>query len=169
MPYNDSYIARIREKVGHNFELIMPTIDVVVENAAGELMMIYNRDFAGWAFPGGYVEPDMSWSENAAREALEESGIIVQADQLTALGVVSGDGYRATYPNGDQVKFYSTVFLAQTFDNELLTIDQTEIDQKTWMHPTDIAKQNLTLSGKTVFALYQAFKQTQQFQVVTVD
>lgn len=50
MPYQDSYVAKIREKIGHDFELVMPTIDVVIANSKGELLMIYNRDFDGWLF-----------------------------------------------------------------------------------------------------------------------
>ncbi|MBA1307685.1 DUF1810 domain-containing protein, partial [Pseudomonas stutzeri] len=42
MPYQDSYVAKIRTYVGHDFELVMPTTDVVIENSQGELLMIYN-------------------------------------------------------------------------------------------------------------------------------
>lgn len=169
MPYQDSYVAKIREKIGHDFELVMPTIDVVIANSKGELLMIYNRDFDGWAFPGGYIEPEMSWQENAAREALEESGIRANAKDLQLIGSVSGENYRTQYPNGDRVKLYTNVLLLTKWSEELDKIDDTEIDGKKWMTPQTIDHVHLTFSGRAVYQAYRQFQETKQIQLLTIN
>lgn len=169
MPYKDSYVAKIRERVGHEFELVMPTTDVVIENEQGELLMIFNRDFQGWAFPGGYVEPEMSWTENAAREVLEEAGVHADADDLKLIGTISGRNYKAQYPNGDIAKLYSNIFLLDQWDAETSKIDVTEIDAKKWVSPKTIDHMHLTFSGQATYRLYRAYKKTGNAQVLTID
>ena len=169
MPYEDSYVAKIRAWVGHDFELVMPTTDVVIENQQGELLMIYNRDFAGWAFPGGYVEPELSWQENAAREATEEAGIIADPAQLQLIGSVSGRQFVAAYPNGDRAKLYTNIFYLTDWVTEQRAIDETEIDAKKWVAPQTIDHMHLTFAGQAVYRLYKKFKATQTVQVLTLD
>ncbi|MGY3742765.1 DUF1810 family protein [Leuconostoc inhae] len=169
MPYKDSYVAKIRQFVGHDFELVMPTTDVVIENKKGELLMIYNRDFAGWAFPGGYIEPEMAWQENAAREVLEEAGIHANPDKLALMGTISGRNFVAHYPNGDVAKLYTNVFLLNDWLSEDNTVDETEIDAKKWLSPQTIDHIHLTFSGQAVYRMYRQYKKTNSVQVLTLN
>lgn len=169
MPYQDSYVAKIRERVGHDFELVMPTTDVVIENNRGELLMIYNRDFSGWAFPGGYVEPELSWQENAAREVLEEAGIHAQPQKLKLIGSVSGQNFVARYPNGDVAKLYTNIFHLTDWDAESKAIDETEIDAKKWVSPKTIAHMHLTFSGQAVYRIYRQYQLMGEAQILTLD
>ncbi|KAA8369362.1 DUF1810 family protein [Leuconostoc carnosum] len=169
MPYKDSYVAKIREIVGHDFELVMPTSDVVIENNQGELLMIYNRDFDGWAFPGGYIEPEMSWQENAAREALEEAGVHADPEKLQLIGAISGRHYIAHYPNGDVAKLYNNVFLLQDWQDEAGELDATEIDAKKWMSLKTIDHEHLTFSGQAVYRVYRQYKATGTTQMLTIN
>lgn len=162
MPYQDSYVAKIREKVGHDFLLVMPTIDVVIKNAHDEFLMVYNKDFQGWTFPGGYVEPELSWQANAAREADEEGGIVANPLDFQVIGNASGDNYVAHYANGDTVKLYTTVFLVEKWQNEKPAIDETEIIAKKWISAADMATTNLTFSGKVVWEVYSQYQTTKQ-------
>lgn len=169
MPYADSYVAKIRERVGHDFELVMPTTDVVIENPQGELLMIYNRDFDGWAFPGGYVEPELSWQENAAREATEEAGITADPKNLQLIGTVSGKQFVAHYPNGDRAKLYTTVFHLTDWTAEQAGIDETEIDAKKWVSPQTIDHMHLTFAGRAVYRLFRKYQATGAVQNITLD
>ena len=169
MPYADSYVAKIREQVGHDFELVMPTTDVVIENRQGELLMIYNRDFDGWAFPGGYVEPELSWQENAAREATEEAGITADPKNLQLIGTVSGKQFVAHYPNGDRAKLYTTVFHLTDWTVEQTDIDETEIDAKKWVSPQTIDHMHLTFAGRAVYRLFRKYQVTGAVQNITLD
>lgn len=165
MPYQDSYIAKIREYIGHDFKLVMPTIDIIIEQA-GKLMLVYNRDFNGWSFPGGYVEPEMAWADNAVREAKEEAGVIVQPEDLQLIGSISGPGYRAKYPNGDETQLFTNIFLTSIVQAESATIDETEIDAKRWMTPTEIAEIKLTFAGQAVYDAYQKYRITGEPQLI---
>jgi len=169
MPYKDSYVAKLRKIIGHDFELVMPTTDVVIENKKGELLMIYNRDFAGWAFPGGYIEPEMSWQENAAREVLEEAGIHANPDKLKLMGAISGRNFVARYPNGDTAKLYTNVFLLNDWLSEDNNVDETEIDAKKWVSPQTIDHMHLTFSGQAVYRIYRQYKKTNSVQVLTLN
>ena len=55
MPYVGSYIWKIRQKIGHD-PLIMPSADAIAVREDGKLMLVFNKDFNGWFFPGGYDE-----------------------------------------------------------------------------------------------------------------
>ena len=169
MPYKDSYVAKIRKIIFHDFELVMPTTDVVIENKKGELLMIYNRDFAGWAFPGGYIEPEMSWQENAAREVLEEAGIHADSDKLKLMGAISGRNFVARYPNGDTAKLYTNVFLLNDWLSEDNNVDETEIGAKKWVSPQTIDHMHLTFSGQAVYRIYRQYKKTNSVQVLTLN
>lgn len=169
MPYQDSYVAKIREYVGHDFELVMPTTDVVIENARGELLMIFNRDFNGWAFPGGYIEPELSWQENAAREVLEEAGIHAHPQDLRLIGSISGKEFKAKYPNGDLTKLYTNIFYLTNWSSEEAEIDETEIDDKKWVSPKTIDHLHLTFSGRAVYRLFRQYKKSNDVQMLTLN
>ena len=53
----------------------------------------------------------------AARELREETGLI--ADELTLLGVFSGEALRFVYPNGDRVSNVDVVFVCRKFHGTL--------------------------------------------------
>lgn len=160
MPYQDSYIAQVREKVGHDFLLVMPTVDVVIKNNDDEFLLIYNRDFDAWAFPGGCNEPGLSWQENAAREALEEGGIQIKPEKLALIGNIAGDNFIAKYPNGDTTQLFSNVFLCEEWDAESNDIDTTEIDAKKWVPISEIPATKLTFAGEAVWEVYQQYQAT---------
>lgn len=162
MPYQDSYIAKVREKVGHDFLLVMPTIDVVIKNSADEFLLIYNRDFDAWAFPGGYNEPELSWQENAAREALEEGGVQINPAKLQLIGNVAGKNYVAKYANGDTTQLFTNVYLCEEWEAESDTIDTTEIDAKKWVPASELATTKLSFAAKAVWEVYQQYRATGQ-------
>jgi ADP-ribose pyrophosphatase YjhB (NUDIX family) len=54
---------------------LVPAVNVVVVNDAGELLMIRRTDNNNWAVPGGAVDLGESVAQAAVRETLEESGI----------------------------------------------------------------------------------------------
>ncbi len=56
----------------------VPTVDIIIE--VGEEIVLIKRKNPphGWALPGGFVDYGESYETAAAREAEEETGIIVQ-------------------------------------------------------------------------------------------
>lgn len=49
---------------------------VLVQNYAGDYLVVWNRRFGGWTLPGGKQEPGESDQETAARELDEETGFL---------------------------------------------------------------------------------------------
>ncbi|MEU9833705.1 NUDIX domain-containing protein [Streptosporangium sp. NPDC048047] len=54
---------------------LVPSVNVVVINDAGEILMIRRSDNGNWAVPGGAIDLGESLPEAAIRETLEETGI----------------------------------------------------------------------------------------------
>jgi ADP-ribose pyrophosphatase YjhB (NUDIX family) len=54
---------------------LVPSINVVVVNDAGEILMIRRTDNDNWAVPGGAIDLGESVAQAAVRETREESGI----------------------------------------------------------------------------------------------
>jgi len=98
---------------------------VIVENSLGEILLELRADTKDWAYIGGSVELYERVEDAAARELLEETGLI--ADELTLIGVFSGEALRLTYPNGDQVSNVDIVFLCRKYHGELKR-EESEVD-----------------------------------------
>ena len=62
---------------------LVPAVNVVVVNDAGEILLIRRTDNGNWALPGGAVDLGESVAQAAVRETLEESGI-----ECTITGIV---------------------------------------------------------------------------------
>jgi ADP-ribose pyrophosphatase YjhB (NUDIX family) len=54
---------------------LVPAVNVVVANDAGEILLIRRTDNGNWALPGGAIDLGESVAQAAVRETLEESGI----------------------------------------------------------------------------------------------
>lgn len=54
---------------------LVPSVNVIVTNTAGDVLMIRRSDNDNWAVPGGAVDLGESVPAAAVRETLEETGI----------------------------------------------------------------------------------------------
>ncbi|MEG0996331.1 MAG: NUDIX domain-containing protein [Clostridia bacterium] len=89
------YIMDMRRRVGA-IPLMQCGASVIVENERGEILLQLRTDNGMWAYTGGSVELYERVEDAAARELEEETGLI--AEELTLLGVFSGEEMRYTYP-----------------------------------------------------------------------
>ena len=110
------YILDLRKKVG-SIPLMQCGASVIVENPAGEVLLELRADTKDWAYIGGAVELYERVEDAAARELREESGLV--AEELTLLGVFSGEPMRFVYPNGDQVSNVDVVFVCRRYHGAL--------------------------------------------------
>lgn len=110
------YIMDMRRRVGH-IPLMQCGASVIVVNAAGELLLQRRTDNGHWAYAGGSVELYEKVEDAAKRELFEETGLV--ADELTLLGVFSGEELRYTYPNGDQVSNVDVVYVCRRYHGTL--------------------------------------------------
>jgi ADP-ribose pyrophosphatase YjhB (NUDIX family) len=54
---------------------LVPSVNVIVINDAGEILLIRRTDNGNWAVPGGAIDLGESVAQAAVRETLEESGV----------------------------------------------------------------------------------------------
>jgi len=55
-----------------------PTVDIIIENGGGIVLIERKNPPHGWAIPGGFVDWGESLEKAAVREALEETSLHVQ-------------------------------------------------------------------------------------------
>jgi len=105
---------------------------VIVVNENEEILLELRADTKDWAYVGGAVELYERVEDAAARELREETGLI--AEELTLLGVFSGEKMRFVYPNGDPVSNIDVVFICRKYHGSL-TPDPAEVDSLRFFPP----------------------------------
>lgn len=110
------YIMDMRKRVGHA-PLIQCGASVIVENSRGDILLQLRTDNGCWAYAGGSVELYERVEDTAARELLEETGLV--AEELELLGVFSGPEQKYVYPNGDQVSNVDIVYICRKYHGTL--------------------------------------------------
>ena len=110
------YIMDLRKIVGHR-TLLQVGASVIVEDEQGRVLLQKRTDNHCWGYPGGSTELDERVEDAAARELLEETGLI--AHRLELFGVFSGKELHYIYPNGDEVSNVDIVFLCRDYSGTL--------------------------------------------------
>jgi ADP-ribose pyrophosphatase YjhB (NUDIX family) len=91
---------------------IVPSVNVVVTNDAGEILLIRRSDNDNWAVPGGAVDLGESVAGAAVRETKEESGIDCEITGLA--GIYSDPKHVILYTsNGEVRQEFSIVLTAR--------------------------------------------------------
>lgn len=116
------YIQQMREFIGHR-PLLMVAGAVLILNSHDEVLLQKRTDSGDWGIPGGSMELGETIEDTARREALEETGLILE--DLTLFGVFSGKELYYVYPNGDQVYNVTIVFICRRYQG-VLCLDESE-------------------------------------------
>jgi ADP-ribose pyrophosphatase YjhB (NUDIX family) len=81
---------------------LVPSVNVVVVNDAGEMLMIRRTDNDNWAVPGGAIDLGESVGQAAVRETREESGI--ECEITGIVGIYSDPKHVLVYTSNDEVR-----------------------------------------------------------------
>jgi len=96
---------------------LVPSVNVVVTNNAGELLMICRTDNGNWAIPGGAIDLGESLVGAAVRETLEETGIACEVTGL--VGIYTDPKHVIHYTSNDEVRQeFSIVLRARAISGE---------------------------------------------------
>ena len=98
-------------RVSH-MPFIQPGSAIIIRNPNGEILLQERTDRNLWGLPGGCQDLGERLEVTAAREALEETGIVLNPDDLILIASLSGEERRNSYPNGDIVFNNTDLFLA---------------------------------------------------------
>src|ERR1700761_7468478 len=96
---------------------LVPAVNVVVVNDAGEILLIRRTDNGNWAVPGGAVDLGESVAQAAVRETLEESGIECAITGI--VGIYSDPRHVILYTsNGEARQEFSIVLTARAVSGQ---------------------------------------------------
>ncbi len=91
---------------------MVPSVNVVVVNDAGEILLIRRSDNDNWALPGGAIDLGESVAQAAIRETKEETGIDCEITGL--VGIYSDPKHIILYTsNGEARQEFSIVLTAR--------------------------------------------------------
>jgi 8-oxo-dGTP pyrophosphatase MutT (NUDIX family) len=110
------HLRELRKKVGHDL-LVLPSAAVAIYDEQGRVLMGLHSDRKVWVMPGGLIEPAETPSDAAAREAWEETGLLVEMTGI--LGVYGGKELVVDYLNGDRASYVGVIFRGRIIGGEL--------------------------------------------------
>jgi 8-oxo-dGTP pyrophosphatase MutT (NUDIX family) len=117
------YIKQVREKLGHEM-LLLPAVSAIVVDERGWVLLHRASDDGRWYTIGGAMEPGEEPAAAAAREALEETGLIVEPLRVVAVQASP----LVVYPNGDQVRYVGIAFLCRVVGGDLRVADDESLE-----------------------------------------
>jgi len=103
----------------HKFVLLQDGAAAIIENEKGQILMQRRADKDIWGVPGGCQELGERFEETIVREVKEETNLDVLEDDLILIKIVSGNGRRNSYPNGDVVINNTVLYLIKNYSGEL--------------------------------------------------
>jgi 8-oxo-dGTP pyrophosphatase MutT (NUDIX family) len=116
--YTDSYLWRLRQKVGREL-VLMPGAMIALRRDDGRILLTRRLDDGTWCLPAGAAEPGGSFARTAVDELREETGVEVAEEDLVAFGCLSeAEAHTIRYPNGDITHCFAVCFLAEQWRGE---------------------------------------------------
>ncbi len=89
---------------------MVPSVNVVVENDKGEILLIRRSDNNNWALPGGAIDIGESLTQAAIREVQEETGITCEITGL--VGIYTDPKHIILYTSNNEARQEFSVVLA---------------------------------------------------------
>jgi ADP-ribose pyrophosphatase YjhB (NUDIX family) len=115
---------------------IVPSVNVVVTNAEGKILLIRRTDNGNWALPGGGVDIGESLPQAAIRETREETGIDCEITGLS--GIYTDPGHVILYTsNGEVRQEFSVVLTARATGGQ--PTPSSETSEVRWVATGDAA------------------------------
>jgi 8-oxo-dGTP pyrophosphatase MutT (NUDIX family) len=113
---------------------MVPSVNVVVANSAGEVLLIRRSDNDNWALPGGAIDLGESARQAAVRETKEETGIDCEITGL--VGIYTDPKHIILYTsNGEARQEFSIVMTARPLGGEPTPSDESK--EVHWVSPSD--------------------------------
>lgn len=121
------YVRAVRAHVAHE-RIFYPWSGLAMRDEEGRLFLVRLRSGRQWHCPGGGMEIGETAAATAARELLEETGLVAEPGQL--IGCFSR--LQRTFPNGDQIQAVAILQSGRLTGGALRPDSTDEIDQAGW-------------------------------------
>jgi len=111
---------------------LVPSVNVVVVNDGGDILLIRRTDNDNWAIPGGGMDLGESIQEAGVREVKEETGIDIEVTGL--VGIYTNPRHVIEYTsNGEVRQEFSVVFTARPLGGQ--PTPSSETAEVIWVAP----------------------------------
>ena len=120
------FVAALRELVGTH-ELWLPAVTAVVRRD-GEVLLTLRADNGEWAPVTGILDPGEEPATGAAREALEETGVVVTVDRLVSVSASP----QVEHGNGDLGVYLDLTFDCTWVSGQARVADDENTDVRWW-------------------------------------
>lgn len=122
---------------------LVPSVNVVVVNDTGAILMIRRSDNENWAVPGGAIDLGESMTQAAIRETKEESGIDCEITGL--VGIYTDPKHIIFYTsNGEARQEFSILLTARPTGGAPTPSDETT--EVRWVRPSEVTGYNMDRS-----------------------
>lgn len=116
---------------------MVPSVNVVVVDDGGRILLIRRTDNGNWALPGGAIDLGESAVAAAVRETAEETGITCEVTGLA--GVYSDPRHLIHYTSNDEVRQeFSIVFTGRPVAGE--PTPSSESSEVRWVDPEAVGE-----------------------------
>lgn len=123
MSYEQSYLGQLRKLIGKR-KVFSTGARAIVQDTAGNILLVQRSDNEYWVMPAGGMELDESILDTCKREVFEETGLIVE--NATLIAIYSDPKYSFVTAYGDPYQMISFVFRVDKWSGDLLkTTDET--------------------------------------------
>lgn len=125
------FVVELRELVGADLELWLPAVTAVVRRGEGdrqEVLLTRRADNGEWAPITGILDPGEDPATGAARETLEETGVLVSVDRLVSARVSP----HLVHANGDRAIYIDLTFDCTWVNGEAHVADDESVDVGWW-------------------------------------
>lgn len=146
MPMSD-FIHGLRRKVGTDL-LLVPAVNAIVVNDAGQVLLQRASIDGLWCIPGGGIDPGEQPADAAAREVLEETGLLIEPYRLVGTFMEEP----MVYANGDRAQYLVIVFLCRIVGGVLGIHDDESLELR-FFNPADMPQVKAPHRGRVEQAL----------------
>lgn len=121
------YIDKMRSWLGKE-KFIHPGARIIVENEAGQILVIQRMDDGNIGIPAGALEEGETIEECIRREVWEETGI--QILDLEVIGISSHPNLETVeYRNGHEIQYFTIEFYSNHWQGNINVQDRLEVKE----------------------------------------
>ena len=132
---------------------MVPSVNVVVVNEAGDVLMIRRSDNGNWAVPGGAIDLGESMVQAAVRETREETGIECEITGL--VGIYTDPKHLILYTSNGEVRQEFSILLTAVVTGGQPT-PSSESSEVRWVPREDLADYQMDRSMRLRLGHYLA-------------